>query len=417
MNNINTINNTAFGYNTLQNTLISGSDNTAIGTFTLQSNISGDNNTAVGSNSLQSNTTASNNTAVGFFSMKSNTTGLNNTAVGSNSLQSNTTGQNNIAVGYQSLFNNSVGNSNTAIGEDSLKSNTTGSSNIAIGNRSLESNTTGNFNFGIGGLFSNTTGSSNIGIYGGNSITDGDLNVCIGPAAGDGIVNGDYNIAIGAFALYGDSNNPNINGSNNIAIGTYSGIAYTGNEYNNICIGATGIQGETGSIRIGGSNTHTSFYTHIKSIYDPSGNNLLTGYNQVYYNTSTNEVIRYPSRPFITITGTDAQILSAWNTQVKTSPLIHTTLVTFSNSYSDISSNPLLLPIEPFVTFGDKLTLINNSVSYVSVQTTDPNKINTEKTGSGTDGSPDKYLFININGMAELTYIGGNWAAYGVNLT
>jgi len=75
-----------------------GSDNTAVGTFALLSNISGTNNTAIGSSALNQSTTGVDNTANGFAALQFNT-GSNNIAIGSNAGINLTTGSNNIDIG------------------------------------------------------------------------------------------------------------------------------------------------------------------------------------------------------------------------------------------------------------------------------------------------------------------------------
>jgi hypothetical protein len=59
-------------------------------------------------------------------------TGNNNTACGTSTLENNTTGNLNVAFGFQGLQNNAAGNNNTAIGAKALKKSL-GTKNIAIG--------------------------------------------------------------------------------------------------------------------------------------------------------------------------------------------------------------------------------------------------------------------------------------------
>lgn len=140
-------------------------DNTALGQSALTSNFGGMNNTAIGFQALQ-NSNADGNTATGFQALRSNTSGTFNTAVGQQALSANTfatqntalgafglalniTGTNNTAVGYEAL-SRSTSSNNTAIGRDALTNNTSGSSNIAIGVNAGSVLTTGSNNIEIG---------------------------------------------------------------------------------------------------------------------------------------------------------------------------------------------------------------------------------------------------------------------------
>jgi hypothetical protein len=177
--------------------------------MSLRDNITGAKNVAMGENALMLNTN-SNNTAIGFEALKNNT-GARNTAVGTNALLANTTGDFNTAIGEQSLFTNTTGRRNVAIGKSSLLNNTMGQHNISIGFESSRSNTIGN-----------------------------------------------ENIAIGFTAL------SSVDGSSNIAIGTFAGSNYVSTETNNIVIGNTGTAGDgaagaTGVIRIGTSTQQAVF--------------------------------------------------------------------------------------------------------------------------------------------------------------
>src|SRR4029077_4521326 len=101
-------------------------------------------NTAEGQNPLLSRNvnTGTNNTAVGWFSLKSNVEGQFNTAVGSGTLFNNTASRN-TAIGGAAMFRNTGGSFNTAVGMLSLFTNSTGSNNTAIGAGALQNNATG----------------------------------------------------------------------------------------------------------------------------------------------------------------------------------------------------------------------------------------------------------------------------------
>jgi hypothetical protein len=92
-----------------------GTYNTAVGWFSLQSNLTGNFNTAIGAETLFTNT-ADNNTATGTGALFNNTTGANNTAGGVFALFDNTSGGNNTATDFAALSNNTTGANNTANG-------------------------------------------------------------------------------------------------------------------------------------------------------------------------------------------------------------------------------------------------------------------------------------------------------------
>ena len=124
--------NTAEGQNALLSLNVNtGTNNTAVGWFSLRSNVEGQFNTAVGAGTLFNNT-AHRNTAIGGAALFSNTSGKFNTAVGMLSLFTNATGFNNTAIGDGALFNNATGNFNTAFGVDALRQSMS-NSNTAVG--------------------------------------------------------------------------------------------------------------------------------------------------------------------------------------------------------------------------------------------------------------------------------------------
>jgi hypothetical protein len=125
--------NTAEGQNALLSLNVNtGTNNTAVGWFSLKSNVEGQFNTAVGAGTLFSNT-ADRNTAIGGAAMFSNTSGTSNTALGTLSLFNNITGNSNTAIGDRALFFNTAGLDNTAIGNGALSENGTGDRNTALG--------------------------------------------------------------------------------------------------------------------------------------------------------------------------------------------------------------------------------------------------------------------------------------------
>jgi hypothetical protein len=215
------------GFNTAegQNALLSldtsaGLANTAIGWFSLQSNVNNSFNTGVGAGTLVLNT-ADENTAVGAAALLFNTTGTRNTAVGAATLLHNDDGSFNTANGVDALSSNTTGNFNTAIGDRALFSNTEGSANNAIGNAALSDNTTGSGNTAIGhlALLNNTAGEGN---------------TAIGAVSLEHSTTAFNNTAVGAGALANVTT-----GSRNIALGQDAGSAMTTNS-DVICIGAPG---------------------------------------------------------------------------------------------------------------------------------------------------------------------------------
>jgi trimeric autotransporter adhesin len=144
--------NTAEGQNALLSLNVNtGTDNTAVGWWSLKSNVQGDFNTAIGSGALTNNI-GNGNTAIGGAALFSNTTGGYNTAAGLLALFDNTDGDFNTATGNHALRNNTSGTGNIAIGHAALFFNTTGNGNIALGNNAGLNLTTGSGNINIGNL-------------------------------------------------------------------------------------------------------------------------------------------------------------------------------------------------------------------------------------------------------------------------
>jgi trimeric autotransporter adhesin len=107
-----------------------------------------------------------------------NITGTNNTAIGSSSLQKNTTGTFNNSMGVSSLFNNSTGQFNSASGAFSLFGNITGNYNTAKGSFALYYNNDGQYNtaFGSSSLQQNVSGNNNTGLGSFANVGSGNLN-------------------------------------------------------------------------------------------------------------------------------------------------------------------------------------------------------------------------------------------------
>jgi hypothetical protein len=98
------------------------------------------------------------NTAIGYQALNNNSgDGLNNTAVGNKASYFNYEGDNTVAIGYQALYNNVEGNGNVAVGSNTLYACETGGNNTAIGTEALDALTEGNNNIGIGHNAGNVT--------------------------------------------------------------------------------------------------------------------------------------------------------------------------------------------------------------------------------------------------------------------
>ena len=199
---------TAEGQNALLH-LTTGTGNTALGWFSLDSVTTGSYNTGVGAGTLVLNT-GDQNTATGAAALLLNTTGSFNTANGTLALLSNTTGTQNTATGFVALYGNTTGAYNTGNGTNALVNNTTGSQNTANGINTLHTNTTGSANTanGSNALFSNT----------------GNNNTALWFAAGDSLTTGSNNIDIGNHGVAGETGIIRIGGGSQTA--TYvAGIA------------------------------------------------------------------------------------------------------------------------------------------------------------------------------------------------
>jgi hypothetical protein len=199
-----------------------GSANTAVGWFSLRSDISGGFNTGVGAGALALNT-GDRNTATGAAALFLNSTGDRNTADGTLALFHNTVGVDNTGVGDSALFNNTEGNGNTAVGEAVLIANTTGAQNTVVGAAAAVSNTIGNDNTAVGlnSLFSNTEGNNN---------------TAIGRAAMGGNTTGPNNTAVGWFALAS-----NVSAGANTAVGSDALLNFSGNIGFNTAVGANAL--------------------------------------------------------------------------------------------------------------------------------------------------------------------------------
>lgn len=221
--------NTAIGYYAMEDNNGTGSggtgsQNVAVGAFSLRANTTGQGNVAAGINSLLLNTTGQFNTAIGDNACSNLTTGGNDICLGENSGLNVTTesfivnigtstqaGLNGIAVGYQSQQNNTA-QDNTSLGDFSLQANTSGASNTAVGLNALVANTTGQNQTAVGAASCAlvTTGTNDT-CLGSNASIGAAINhgLAVGNAAS---VTGGYSQAIGDSA--------SASGTNSVALGT-----------------------------------------------------------------------------------------------------------------------------------------------------------------------------------------------------
>lgn len=205
--------NSSFGLQSMFNGSQTGSQNVAVGSYTLYTNTSGSNNTVVGYDAMELNTTGGSNTAIGVQALKYNTTASNNTAVGFSAGFSNTTGTQNVAVGNQASYSNTTSGGNVSIGYLSLYANTA-SRNTAIGISAGEANSSGTITaIGAYTLYSNTTGTANTAVGGNTTSVAGALQAN---------TTGSYNVAVGTGALQS-----NTTASNNTAVGYQAGYTNT----------------------------------------------------------------------------------------------------------------------------------------------------------------------------------------------
>jgi len=259
--------NVAIGRGSMAIDSITGSCNTAVGSFALQRPGGGSCNIAVGSFALACNFNACLNIAIGQSAMQFNCAGYHNIAMGNCALFCNFVGCNNFAAGFLAMSNAvNCGCDNIAIGKEALRDNTGGTYNIAMGCLALGCNTVGDGNIAQGyrSLRGNTTGCYNlaIGMYTLDSNTYGNCNIAQGYYALNKNTTGSNNIALGTFALY-----CNRGGFENIAQG-YKSLFNNSCGNNNIGIGyQTSYLNTTGSANIAlGLNALYGNVTGINSV-------------------------------------------------------------------------------------------------------------------------------------------------------
>ena len=210
--------NTYVGYQT-GNNAVSAHNNVLIGEQAGYTNLSS-NIVAIGTTAGYNNTSSLKNTYIGHQSGYNNTTGDCNTYVGNNAGKGAITSSNsfNTVIGNEAGYSLTSGARNVLIGSTTNNSNAndapgwalqSGSDNICIGTNNAPISTTSINNVLIG---------SNIG----TSITSSGNNVLIGRNTGNALTSNSSSIIIGS-----ESGNDNVN-TNTFIIGQNAGIGYTG---------------------------------------------------------------------------------------------------------------------------------------------------------------------------------------------
>lgn len=282
-------NNFMVGYQNLNPTGATvGSNNFAIGDYSLGKLTTGTANIAIGGSALYNNTVGTDNTAIGRFAMFYNTGGTYNVALGGGALQSITNGTQNLAIGAFSLYQMTSGSQNVAVGVSALQKQTIGDSNTAVGNSALYNLTTGIRNTAIGALALYNrlnlpiTGSYNIGIgfQSGRAITSGNNNILIGLELNDGVTSGSNNIILDPINRAGI-----VTGSNNTIIGGFNSTIPDGNNRIYIGDGAGNIRFSVDSAGI------TTFNNTIKTTQLDLIDTVTTDYKHLTFNSNALRIV------------------------------------------------------------------------------------------------------------------------------
>ena len=308
--------NTYLGYQT-GNNAVSSHNNVLIGEQAGYTNISS-NIVAVGTTAGYNNTSSLKNTYIGHQSGYNNNTGDCNTYVGNNAGKGAITSSNsfNTVVGNEAGYSLTTGARNVLIGSTTNNSNAnnapgwalqSGSDNIYIGTNNGPVSTTSVNNVLIGSqIGTSITSSSNnvlIGKNTGNALTTNSSSIIIGSGSGNNNTNtntliigqnagigytgsnafslghntgrnieGDFNMFIGQNA--GGNNDTNKTGTNNIAIGPYTGESLKTGSRNTIM--GSGTSGASSGRLINSGNDNTLLGYHSgKDINSGIGNTLL----------------------------------------------------------------------------------------------------------------------------------------------
>ena len=223
-----------------------GSANTGVGTFALQTVTSGVGNTAIGRSAL-TNTTSNGNTAVGSSAGAFITTGSGNTAVGRNALRDNTTGAGNVAIGEDAMGDTTTAAYNTVVGSLAYgNAAATGIYNVIVGRGTMQNATTANYTVCIGAAAMDST-------------TTGTHNTVIGSSAFTGNVTGSYNIVLGRSAGTGANSGGLITApTNSMYLGASTRSAVQ-NATNEIVIGYNASGKGTNTVVLGNNDVETTY--------------------------------------------------------------------------------------------------------------------------------------------------------------
>ena len=205
---------------------ITGSGNTSIGRFTLNSLTGGSFNTALGHQSGINISTGESNTLVGKNSGVDIGTGSRNTLLGRSAGTKITSAADNIAIGFDALNNQLTNGQTVAIGVNALYT-FTGSRLVAIGNNAAKNLVSDVDSVFIGQQAGEgrTTGIDNtfVGAYANFSAGTGCCNTGFGKATGYSLTTGVQNTFVGRQAGYSVTTQPN-----NTIVGHNAGINTTG---------------------------------------------------------------------------------------------------------------------------------------------------------------------------------------------
>ena len=230
--------NTFVGYATGDNNE-TGDDNIYIGYQTGHANIIGNNNLLIGKQSGYTNT-SNDIVSIGNSSGYNNTNSLKTTYLGTNSGYNNTTGNCNTYLGSNAGFSSisASGGFNTAIGNEAGFSITSGSRNVLIGGTTNEN---GLSNDSAGWSIENGTDNIHIGVAAGSNAISSINNILIGSGVGSAITTAGNNVLIGKNAgtsldvigqsvIIGAGTGDLCTSGNALLIGYNAGTLHTGNE-------------------------------------------------------------------------------------------------------------------------------------------------------------------------------------------
>ena len=210
-----------------------------------------DTNIVFGASALSG--TGSNNIAIGRFTLFSNINGQSNIAIGGDALASATGSIKNIAIGVSSLTELLGGTGNIAIGEGALSKITETGNNIGIGVAAGRLNTSGNNTTSANSIYigNNTKGATPLGaktneiVIGTNAIGLGSNSTTIGPTTQTlATIYGLLNVPSG-ISGYNQFTLNGLTGAVNIVASTNMGVSLSGN---NILLSSSGSAGACGPI-------------------------------------------------------------------------------------------------------------------------------------------------------------------------